>query len=104
MSCCDKILKLCDVPVCSGIIETGIKAQVDGVHKLKVTYLNTEFVIEADLLVDDDVNFPADQLNENYTYTGKLYQPDGSPISIQKNSTTYNCISFKTMLSYTITG
>lgn len=104
MSCCfcQKILPLCKVSVC-GDIDFGITAQKQGLHKLELEFLGVIYNKFASFEVDEQIIFSASGLNENYTYTGKLYEPDGNLIVIQSGAVDYDCFSFQTTLSFQLT-
>jgi hypothetical protein len=103
MACCNLILKLPDVPSCSGsTINFGIQAKNDGEHELHLDYLGTEFVFKKGFVVDEQIIFPTDMLNEDYVFEGQLFEPDGTKILISKNGVLYDCFSFKTTIRNTI--
>lgn len=106
--CCTRIKNLCNVPVCgdAAVINTGVDATADGIYTLVLQFLNVEFRIGANGVTGEELVFPAHELNENYTFTGKIIGPDGQVVTFQEgeepNVVTYDCISFKTMLSYVV--
>ena len=99
--CCTKILSLCKFSVC-GDIDFGIQAVQGGTHTLELEFLGVTFTKEKHFEGDDDIIFPASGLNENYIYTGKLFDPDGKQIVIKKGDIEYDCFSFETSLAYAI--
>lgn len=106
--CCTNILQLCNVPVCGAgaVIKTGVNAAVDGIHKLVLEFLGVEYTVQADIIATEEIIFPAGELNENYHFTGKIFDPAGAQISIiqgeEPDQITYDCIGFKTVVSYTV--
>jgi hypothetical protein len=99
--CCSKIKELCSVQVCEGgLIETGIVAPATGEYKLVLDFLGTEFTITKDFLIDEDLSFPAQGLNENFKYTGKVLDPNGDKLSFGEEL--FDCVSFQTKLSYEV--
>jgi hypothetical protein len=100
--CCKKTLNLCSVSVCDDGIDLGITAQVDGVHKMIVDFLGVQYVITQTFAVDDKIIFPVDRLNERFTYSARVYEPDGKQVLIEKSGVTYDCFKFKTTLSVTV--
>lgn len=100
--CCDKILFFCKQKSC-GEIDFDVKAQLEGVHKLVTTFIGVEITIEKSFLPDDKIIFPLDQLNENYTYTCQLFDPEGNKILIRKDDVDYDCFVFETVISYDVT-
>lgn len=101
--CCKNILRLCKVGVCNdAVINLGITAQVVGVHRLVLYFLDTEFTIRKNFAVDEQVTFPTADLNENYVYTARVYEPDGKQVIIRKDAVDYDCIEFETVMSYAV--
>lgn len=81
------------------MLDIGITAQQNGVYKFKLDFLGSEVVLQETLEVDDEISFDITGLNENMTFTGQLYQPDGKQIIIKKNGVNHDCIKFKTVIS-----
>lgn len=104
MCCCNKTLVFCEaVPTCAGsLIDFGIVAQVQGTHKLKVNFKRAEFIIETEFEIGEQIKFPTDGLNENYVWTGKLSDPNGVNMIIEKNGIQYDCVQFKTAQQYVV--
>lgn len=102
--CCNKIKNLCDVALCGGSIETGVLAAKAGVYKLVLDFLGVEYTISEEFQINDELNFPPDGLNENFTFTGKILDPDGDLVSLDDGSggNVYDCLSFKTKISYEV--
>lgn len=95
--CCTNTLNLGCIVVCDGqFIDTGIKAQKDGVYELQVDFLGTSYSIRVTLAIDDDLKFPTTGLSENYEYKGKVVDPDSDTVLID----TYDCIQFQTKLQF----
>jgi hypothetical protein len=101
--CCQNILDLCQVPAYTGIIKTGKNAAMTGEHVLELSFLDITLKIKATINITEEIVFPATELNECYVYTGKIYGPDQSLISITKDLITYDCIQFETVLVYDVT-
>lgn len=102
--CCTNIVEICKVSICgtNALIKTGAVALAAGNYKLVLEYLDVDIVLNATFGINDDLNFPSDQLNEHYKYRGKIYGPDGSVVTITVNDVVYDCIEFKTVLEYTL--
>lgn len=99
--CCTSILQLCRVSVCgTDKIVTGVLAPADGNYKLVLDYLGVDVVINKTFTATDPLDFPSDQLNEDYKYTGKIIGPDGLAVQLEIEDVTYDCIAFQTGLSY----
>jgi hypothetical protein len=99
--CCEKILELCRVSLCgTDLIKTGIIAPSTGVYKLILDYLKVSVVISKAIAEDQPVDFPSNDLNEQYKYRGKVYGPDGEPLTITIGEDEYDCITFQTGMQY----
>jgi hypothetical protein len=99
--CCNNILELCRVSVCGeSQIITGADATGNGIYKLVLDYLGVDVIINQEQETGEPLNFPSDGLNENYKYTGKIYDPNGTLVEITLDEIVYNCISFQTGLAY----
>jgi hypothetical protein len=91
------------VNVCGDNIDTGIIATVAGVYKLVVSYLGTEFTINSpDTPIDDEIVFPAQDLNEDYKFTGKIIDPNGQLVTTTIETIVYDCVSFKTGMGFVV--
>lgn len=99
--CCTKTLDFCDQDVC-GELDLDIKAQLPGVHTLVVHFLNVQYSLQSDLQVDENIVFSLEGLNENYTYTATLFDPNGKQILIKKSGVEYDCFTFHTQLHFTL--
>lgn len=93
--CCAATYDLCKSSVCDNL-DFGFEAQEEGTYKLLLDFLDAEVILQADLEIDDEVLFDITGLNENMTFTGKLYSPSGKQIILSKDGTNYDCIKFKT--------
>lgn len=101
MCCCTKILNLCKVAVCGEAeLDLHVTAQVEGEHELRLNYLGVQLSLKETFEADGAIKFPTAELNENYTYLGELFDPNGDKILIQKDGINYDCIQFETVLSY----
>lgn len=96
--CCTNTLDLCRQSPCD-MLDIGITAQIPGVFKFKLDFLGTEIILSEEFEVDDEIEFDITGLNENMTFTGKLYQPNDKQIIISKSGVNYDCIKFKTVIS-----
>ena len=100
--CCKKTLNLCSTSVCDEGIDFGITAQIDGDHKMIVDFLGLQYVITETFAVDDKIIFPVDSLNESFTYSGRVYEPDGKQVLIEKDGVQYDCFKFKTTINVAV--
>lgn len=107
--CCDRVLNLCNVNVCGTLeIEQSATAAESGaanVYTLVLDYLNTTASIVAEQTEGENIAFDVSSLNENYQYTGKIYDSAGNQVSIISDGETYDCIKFKTIIGLnSVTG
>lgn len=105
--CCLKILNLCDAPVC-GELELPVIAVDFGspggtIYKLVLDFLNTQISLEQEQVEGQNVTFDISALNENFQYTGKLYDPNGDLVTIEDSPDSYDCIRFKTKVNVVYT-
>lgn len=100
--CCKKTLNICSVSICDDGIDIGITAQVDGEHKMIVEFLSVQYVIVKTFAVDDKIIFPVSSLNESFTYTARVYEPDGKQVVIEKDAIQYDCFKFKTVVNVAV--
>ncbi len=102
--CCASVLNLCNRPVC-GILKfiQGADAPESGsvtnIHTLVLDYLETTVTIVQDQIEGAGLFFNISNLNENYQYTGQIFNSKGELVLISVGELTYDCIKFKTILS-----
>lgn len=83
-----------------GELEVGVDAAVSGVYTLKVGYLGSMVVVEAEQTIGEPITFPLGDMNENYTFKGKVYDPEGEPVVI---SGEVSCFQFSTSTTFNFT-
>lgn len=98
--CCTNVLDYCTQNVCNDF-DLGVKAQIPGAHKLVLDYMETQVTLEKEFIVDEEISFPLDELNESYQYTCELYDPIGNRILISRNGINYDCFRFRTVMGVT---
>lgn len=102
--CCVKTLNLCRVPVC-GILELDqvatapMSSGVENIYTLVLDFLDTTVTILAAQIEGQNIKFDIGDLNENFEYTGQIYDADGAKVSIEVGDESYDCIKFKTIIS-----
>lgn len=102
--CCVKTLNLCKVNVCG---ELEIDWPAGGVasgedtnnYSLELDYLNTTVTLTKEQTEGENISFDISMLNENFEYTGKIYDSNGNLVSIESDGETYDCIKFKTRMN-----
>lgn len=100
--CCLKTLNLCKVPVC-GILElnqlaTGQSGD-SNIYKLVLDFLDMTLTIEDEQTEGENIAFDINSLNENFEYTGQVFDADGNKVSIEVGAEDYDCIKFRTTIS-----
>lgn len=97
--CCTNTLRLCKAPVC-GTIDFGITAQLAGIYRMVFEFLGVEYTRYKEFEVDEAIIFPLDGMNESYTFTVRIYEPDNKQVVIQKDDIEYDCFEFETRMAY----
>lgn len=97
--CCTNVLDYCKQDICGNAIDFDVLAQVAGTHKLVVDFMGIQVKVMAVFGVGDKMIFPTNLLNENYQYTGNIYDPNGAKVIVRKNQIDYDCFKFQTTLS-----
>lgn len=101
--CCNRILNLCNIPVC-GTLElrqeaTAAESGAANIYTLVLDYLNTTVTLIAEQTEGENIVFDVSSLNENFQYTGQIYDSAGNQVSVTKDGIQYDCIKFKTIIS-----
>lgn len=58
-----------------------------GTYTLKVGYLGTVIEVSAEQTLWAEITFPLTDLNENFTFTGEIFDPSGDSVSFVKFTT-----------------
>jgi hypothetical protein len=104
--CCTRILNLCSVAVC-GSIEFDVLATapsesgVENIYTIVLDFMGIQITISELQVPGVPVSFVVSMLNENYQYTGKIYDAEGNNVTIEKDGVEYDCIKFKTVMNVT---
>jgi hypothetical protein len=101
--CCLNVLNLCNVPVC-GILElnavaTDPESPASNDYSLVLDFLGQTVTIIQEQTEGDNIKFDVSMLNENYQYTGQVFDPSGEIVNIEDSPNSYDCIRFKTVLN-----
>lgn len=103
--CCLNILNLCNVAVCGTLeinqvatAESGAESGAENIYSLVLDYLETTVTITQDQTAGENIRFNVGNLNENYQYTGKIYDSAGNAVTIFDSPNEYDCIKFKTIM------
>lgn len=102
--CCIKTLNLCDTPIC-GILELDKVAVVGSgdTYDLVLDFMNLTLTLTQGQIDGENISFDISALNENFQYTGKIYDAAGDPVTITSGGEDYDCIKFKTVVNVAIT-
>lgn len=99
-NCCEKSLNLGCFNACNFVYNTGIvvDALTEGVWVLELTFGSVNVYYSVDVLDGETVIFTLTNLNENYTYSGQIINPNGEVVNIEVNGIEYDCIEFSTKI------
>ncbi len=101
--CCTRVLNLCNVPVCGLLeIEQIIGSGESGEYSLKLDYFQTQIVITTEQGSGENITFDVSSLNENFEYTGQIFDSNGNLVSIVSGEETYDCIKFRTIINISL--
>lgn len=105
--CCVNILNLCNKPVC-GVLTlakqaTGLGSGAESGdlnnYTLVLDYFQTQITITEEQTEGENIHFDISGLNENFQYTGQIYDSAGNLVSITEGEIDYDCIKFKTVIN-----
>jgi hypothetical protein len=99
-NCCEKTLNLGCLNACGAVYNTGIVVDsiTEGTWVLELTFGSVNIYYSVDVLDGETVIFTLTNLNENYTYTGQIVDPNGNVVKIEVNGIEYDCIEFSTKI------
>jgi len=91
-------------PVC-GYLE--IEKVADGVsgsgeennYQLVIDFLQTQITLTEAQIEGENIQFDISALNENFEYTGKIYDANGDLVTITIGEDEFDCIKFKTVVN-----
>lgn len=106
--CCGKIINLCNAPICTElelpVVAVAGESPSTTIYKLVLDFFQTQVTIEQVQTPPQKVKFDISMLNENFEYTGKLYDSAGELVYILDNNlVSYDCIKFKTVQNVVLT-
>ena len=98
--CCENTLFIgcynpCGMVIDFDMIVTGGMA---GDWTLLLTFGRQKQKFVVSLAVGDDIKFNLSNLNEYYTYSLTLLDPDGNVVMVEVNGVEYDCFEFKTQV------
>ena len=99
-NCCEKTLNLGCLNACGAVYNTGIVVDsiTEGTWVLELTFGSVNIYYSVDVLDGETVIFTLTNLNENYTYTGQIVDPNGNVVKIKVDGIEYDCIEFSTKI------
>lgn len=99
-NCCEKSLNLGCFNACNFIYNTGIVADAltAGTWILELTFGSVNVYYSVYVLDGETVIFTLTNLNENYTYSGQIIDPNGEIVTLEVNGIEYDCIEFSTKI------
>lgn len=101
--CCIKTLNLCNVHVCGSLeIEQLIGSGEGGDYTLKLDYFNTQITLSEQQVDGTNIIFDVSGLNENFEFTGQIFDSAGNLVSITVGDEVYDCIKFKTIMNVSL--
>ena len=102
--CCIKTLNLCMVPVCGYLEIEKVAEGVSGSgeeneYQLVIDFLQTQITLTETQIEGENIQFDVSALNENFEYTGKIYDANGDLVTITIGEDEFDCIKFKTVVN-----
>lgn len=95
--CCTRVYRLCDIVVCDQEdIVLPIPVAADGEHTLELDFLGDVLRRTAQLSIGNNATFEKGELNERFTYTGRVLDPSGAVVTFIIDEIEYDCIEFTT--------
>lgn len=97
-NCCQNTLNLGCFNACNFVYNTGIFADATnaGTWILELTFGSVNVYYSTNANKNEEVIFTLTNLNENYTYSGQIIDPNGEIINIEIDGIEYDCIEFST--------
>lgn len=100
--CCTRILNICNVPVC-GILElkqpATAESGIENIYTLLLDFLETTVTVVNDQTEGENIKFDITSLNENFQYTGQIFDALGNLVTLISDGVEYDCLKFKTIVS-----
>jgi len=99
-NCCEKTLNLGCLNACNAIYNTGIVVELatEGTWVLELSFGSVNVYYSVDVIAGETVIFTLSNLNENYTYSGQIIDPNGEIVNIEIDGIEYDCIEFSTKI------
>ena len=97
-NCCEKTLILGCINSCEAVFNTRIIVDIltQGTWILQLSFGRVSIYYTINVVDGELVIFEMTNLNENYTYTGQIIDPNGEILKVEVNGIEYDCFEFST--------
>ena len=68
-------------------------------YQLVIDFLQTQIKLTETQIEGENIQFDISALNENFEYTGKIYDANGDLVTITIGEDEFDCIKFKTVVN-----
>jgi hypothetical protein len=108
--CCIKTLNLCSYPVCGSLVieqqATGLGSGAESGalnnHTLVLDYFQTQITLTVEQTEGQNIHFDISALNENFEFTGQVFDSGSNLVKFTVDGIEYDCIKFKTVINVNI--
>lgn len=102
--CCVNTLNLCNVSVCGNleIEKAAVIGSGETDYSLVLDYLGSQITLTQEQSDGENIKFDISMLNENFEFTGKIYDTEGEVVEFEIDGETYDCVKFRTVLNISI--
>ena len=71
-------------------------------YQLVIDFLYTQITLEELQIEGEKISFDISALNENFEYTGKIYDANGDLVTITIGEDEFDCIKFKIVMGISL--
>ena len=71
-------------------------------YQLVIDFLQTQITLTEAQIEGENIQFDVSALNENFEYTGKIYDANGDLVTITIGEDEFDCIKFKTVVGISL--
>jgi len=68
-------------------------------YQLVIDFLQTQITLTEAQIEGENIQFDVSALNENFEYTGKIYDANGDLVTITIGEDEFDCVKFKTVVN-----
>jgi len=91
-------------PVCGYLVIEKVAEGVSGSgeeneYQLVIDFLQTQITLTEAQIEGENIQFDISALNENFEYTGKIYDANGDLVTITIGEDEFDCVKFKTVVN-----